>query len=95
LIPAEFVFAIAGGFEAALRPDGWIVPLIARLEGKHSVRQVFERAQAAQELPDGFPLEAFIDLVRTMVERGFLEVARGLTASATRTAPVSPGFSPS
>jgi methylase of polypeptide subunit release factors len=92
LVPAEFVFSIGGGFEAALRPDGWVVPLIARLEGKCSVQEVFDQAHAAGELPRDFPLEAFTDLVRKMIERGFLEVDFGLTPPATPGGPVSPGF---
>jgi len=74
LVPAEFVFSIGRGFEAALRPDGWIVPLIARLDGKHSLRDIFEQAHAAEEMPKDFPLGAFVELVQKMIERGFLEV---------------------
>ena len=72
--PSEFVFSIEVGFEAALRPDAWIVPLVARLEGGTSVRQVFETAWAADELPQGFALEPLLALVQWMIERGFLEV---------------------
>ena len=93
LVPAEFVFSIGGGFEAALRPDGWVVPLIARLEGKPSVQEVFDQAHAAGELPRDFPLKAFVGLVQKMIERGFLEVDFGLTPPATPGAPASPGFS--
>lgn len=74
LVPSEFVFSIQAGFEAALRPDAWIVPLVARLEGAASVQQVFKTAQSADELPQGFTLEPFLDLVQRMIERGFLEV---------------------
>ena len=74
LVPSEFIFSIEAGFEAALRPDAWIVPLVARLEGETSVRQVFETARDADELPQGFTLEPFLDLVQRMIERGFLEV---------------------
>ena len=74
LSPAEFVFSVERGFQAALRPDGWIVPLVARLEGARSVREVFQAAQGQNELPEGFGLEPFLDLVRRMIERGFLEV---------------------
>jgi len=74
LTPMEFVFSIEGGFRAALRPDAWVVPLVARLEGKRSVEQVFEAARTADELPEGFTLDAFADLARKMIERGFLEV---------------------
>jgi methylase of polypeptide subunit release factors len=74
LVPAEFVFSVETGFPFALRPDAWVVPLIARLEGKESVREIFEAAHAANELPEGFTLEGFADLVRLMIERGLLEV---------------------
>jgi hypothetical protein len=74
LVPSEFIFSIEAGFEAALRPDAWVVPLVARLEGETSVQQVFEAAGAASELPPGFTLEPFLDLVQRMIERGFLEV---------------------
>lgn len=74
LVPAEFVFSIAGGFEYALRPDAWLVPLAARLEGQKSVKEVFEEARVADELPEGFSAEAFGDLVRLMIERRLLDV---------------------
>lgn len=72
LVPAEFVFSIEDGLEAALRPDMWVVPLLAQLNGKRSVREVFESAQQAGELPEGFRLEDFAGLVGSMIERGFL-----------------------
>jgi SAM-dependent methyltransferase len=74
LVPAEFVFQIEDGLEAALRPDAWVVPLLARLNGNRSVRQVFESAQQADELPAGFRLEDFSGLVANLLERGFLQV---------------------
>jgi hypothetical protein len=74
LTPAEFVFAIDNGFVGALRLDGWAVPLVARLDGRQSVGEVHEKAGKADELPEGFTLAAFADLVRVMIERGFLEV---------------------
>ena len=74
LVPVEFVFSIADGLEAALRPDVWIVPLLARLNGTRSVQEVFAAAHAADELPPGFKLDDFAELVRRMIERGFLQV---------------------
>jgi hypothetical protein len=73
LVPAEFVFSACAGFQAAMQPDGWIVPLVARLNGKKTVRQVFEEAHSAGELPQGFSLKAFLDLAAQMIGRGFLE----------------------
>ncbi|HWD91488.1 MAG TPA: methyltransferase [Verrucomicrobiae bacterium] len=74
LVPAEFVFSIESGPRFALRPDAWVVPILARLEGEKSVREIFEAAQSAEELPKGFSAEAFAELVRLMIERGLLEV---------------------
>lgn len=74
LVPAEFVFSIESGPQYALRPDAWVVPLLARLEGEKSVREIFDGAHSAGELPEGFSADAFADLVRLMIERGLLEV---------------------
>lgn len=74
LVPAEFVFELEGVLPAALRTDGFVVPLIARLDGDTSVRAVFTTAAGQGELPAGFPLEAFLGLVAQMLEQGFLEV---------------------
>jgi len=74
LVPAEFIFSIEAGFEAALHPDGWIVPLIARLGGKRSVAEVYEQARQAEEIPKNFGLKDFVGLVSMMIDRGFLLV---------------------
>ena len=74
LVPAEFVFSIEEGLQAALRPDAWVVPLLARLNGKRSVQEVFESAQRADELPEGFRLQDLAGLVGSMIERRFLRV---------------------
>jgi methylase of polypeptide subunit release factors len=74
LVPIEFVFSVVEGFQAALRLDGWVVPLIARLEGTMSIREVFDAAHTAGELPAGFTQEAFVELIQKMVERGFLQL---------------------
>ncbi len=74
LVPAEFTFKVEAGFQAALRPDGWIVPLLARLTGNRTVQEVFNASQAAGELPAGFNLEAFLGLIQQMIERGFMNL---------------------
>jgi hypothetical protein len=75
LAPVEFMFSITHGFQAALRLDGWVVPLVARLEGNLSVAELIAAARKADELPKAFQPEAFADLVRMMIEKGFLEVS--------------------
>lgn len=72
LVPAEFVFTVEDGLEAALRPDSWVVPLLARLNGTKSVAEVF--AAVADELPQEFTLQDFSGLVKMMVEKGFLKL---------------------
>lgn len=74
LVPAEFMFSVEDGFPAALRLDGFVVPLVARLDGKKSVEEVFTTAQSADDLPQGFMLKDFAGLVRMMIEKGFLQV---------------------
>jgi SAM-dependent methyltransferase len=74
LTPAEFVFSIQEGLPAALRPDSWIAPLVARLNGTRSPREVIESARLADELPEGFGLEPFLQLTERMIELGLLEV---------------------
>ena len=74
LVPAEFVLRLSAGFEVALRLDGWVVPLLARLDGARSVEQVFATALAADELPAGFTLPAFSDFVAKVIEHDFMIV---------------------
>ena len=70
LVPAEFVFSVEGGFQYALRPDPWIVPLVAKFNGSRAVSDVFAAARAAQE----FPLAVFAQLLQSLVTHGLLEV---------------------
>ena len=72
LAVSEMLFRVSREFESALQPELWLVPVIAKLNGRQSVAEVYNAAQAAGELPEGFPLEPFIELVDLMVERGFL-----------------------
>ncbi|MPZ57937.1 MAG: methyltransferase [Rhizobiales bacterium] len=74
LVPAEFVFRIEGGFPAALRPDAWIVPVLAGLDGRRSVEDAYDAAHANGRLPEGYALDDFAGLVGLMIERGFLDV---------------------
>ena len=74
LAPADQVFSIESAFETALRPDAFVVPALMRFDGTRSVADVFADAERAAEFPHGFPLDAFVDLVRLMVEQGMLTV---------------------
>jgi hypothetical protein len=81
LAPREFVFSIDGGFRAAVRPDGWLVPLIARLSGQRTVAQIYEQAQADNEILPGFSLDDFLTLVSRLVENGILQIGDGDTVA--------------
>jgi methylase of polypeptide subunit release factors len=72
LVPAEFVFALESRVCSALRLDGFLVPLVARLNGGLSLRTVFEAAARNGELPAGFSLGNFVNLVYNMLELGML-----------------------
>jgi SAM-dependent methyltransferase len=74
LEPADHVFSVESAFETALRPDAFVIPALRRFDGRRSVADVFHGARKAREFPDGFPLEAFSDLVRLMVEQGLLTI---------------------
>ncbi|HTG45647.1 MAG TPA: methyltransferase [Verrucomicrobiae bacterium] len=74
LVPAEFVFSIDEGVRSAFRPSGWVVPLLAQLNGQRTVAEVFARFQGAEELPKGFQLSDFTSLVQQMIEKGFFDL---------------------
>jgi hypothetical protein len=74
LAEAEHTFRANANLRLAIRPDPWMVPLVAGLNGRRSVEEVFAAAQSAGVTPHGFTLEAFGELVSLMVERTFLEV---------------------
>jgi hypothetical protein len=75
LVPAEFVFRVENGIQAALRPDAFVAPLIAEFDGTRTVAGVFADARASNAVPQAFTIEPFLDLVRLMVELGLLELA--------------------
>jgi len=72
LVPADYVFETDKPFAAKGRVDGWLVPLLAGLDGKRTVAEIIAKAKAEGELPDGFSLADFCALVARMGERGFL-----------------------
>ena len=74
LVPGEFTFSIETGLRSKFRPEGWVIPLLDKLNGTRSVEEVFRSFQAADELPEGFKLEDFTGLVGKMIEHGFYDV---------------------
>jgi SAM-dependent methyltransferase len=74
LVPAQFIFETDKPFSFSVRVDGWMVPLIARFDGKLTPEEVYNTARANAEMPDDFGLDDFNTLVARMIERGFLTV---------------------
>jgi len=74
LAPAQFVFEIDKPFNLSVLMDGWVVPLIARFDGKETPLDIYEQARASGDIPDGFQLNNFVTLLARMIERGFLIV---------------------
>jgi SAM-dependent methyltransferase len=72
LVPAKFIFETDKPFMFSVRVDGWMVPLLARFDGKLTPVEIYDRALADAELPDGFGLDDFNLLVARMIERGLL-----------------------
>lgn len=75
LVPTEFVFSREAPVSSTLRLDGWVVPLIARLNGEVTVADVYSAAKSQGETPANFPLEPFVELVASLVDRGFLDAS--------------------
>ena len=73
LVPADFLFEIDKPFDAHVRFDSWMVPLLARLDGKTTLAKIYEDARAEGSVPEEFKLENFAVLVSRAVEIGFIE----------------------
>jgi SAM-dependent methyltransferase len=72
LVPAKFIFETDKPFTFSVRVDGWMVPLLARFDGKLTPVEIYEKARAAEEMPEGFGIDDFNTLVARMIERGLL-----------------------
>jgi len=72
LVPADFLFEIDQPFEAHVRFDPWMVPLLARLDGKTTLTKIYGDAQTEGTVPEEFKLENFAVLVARALELGFI-----------------------
>jgi len=72
LVPADFLFEIDRPFEAHVRFDSWMVPLLARLDGKTTLTKIYEEARTEASIPEEFKLENFAVLVARALELGFI-----------------------
>ncbi|MGI9067377.1 MAG: methyltransferase [Pyrinomonadaceae bacterium] len=74
LVPAGFMFEIDRPFETAAEFDGWMVPLLARLNGQTTLAEIYEEARARSEIPADFQPEHFCDLVSRAMGLGFISL---------------------
>jgi hypothetical protein len=63
-------------FPVATRVDPWLVPVIAELDGSYTVGELFDAVREAGMVPPRMTVDAFLGLVATLVERGYLELER-------------------
>jgi SAM-dependent methyltransferase len=71
LLPADFLFEIDRPFAARVRFEGWMVPLLARLDGQTSLAKIYQDARAGATIPDEFKIENLAVLVARTLELGF------------------------
>jgi methylase of polypeptide subunit release factors len=74
LFPADCLFETTKPFTAVARLDSWMVPLMISFNGQKTCREIYEEGKIKSELPEGFELEHFSDLVMKMIDRGFLSL---------------------
>lgn len=80
LVPGEYVLEVRKPFPAATKVDPWIVPLIAELDGKKQSAELYRVALDSLMIPAWFKLSDFLELLATLIERGYLEVDDSLYA---------------
>lgn len=71
-VPTEFILKTEKPFAAAIRFDGWVVPLAAEFNGQLTPPEVYEQARAAEAIPADFELSDLLQLLALLVARGFL-----------------------
>jgi SAM-dependent methyltransferase len=71
LVPADYLFEIDKPFEAHARFEAWMVPLVARLDGKTSLAKIYEDARVAGAMPEDFKLQNLAVLVARTIGLGF------------------------
>lgn len=74
LVPDDFALESSRPFATTTRVDPWVVPLMARFNGRQTTQEVHAVARAADEIPPSFGAGDFAKLVALLVERGCLVV---------------------
>jgi len=79
LVPAAFRLQNGGRpFPAATEVDGWVASLMNRFDGRAAAGAVYEEMRKAGHLPQSLVTEHFIELLASLIERGFVEVENGV-----------------
>lgn len=65
-------------FRSATTIEPWMLQLLGAFGQGRTAHEVYEAAQAAGQLPEGFGPEDFATLVAMMIERGYLELNEGV-----------------
>jgi hypothetical protein len=72
LVPAEFALEVSRPFETTTKVDPWAVSLIAQFDGRQTVAERHQAAQAGGEMPANFAVADFVKLIAMLIERGCL-----------------------
>ena len=68
------MLTVRRGLSVAVQPDVWAAQMLTQFDGHQTVAKVFETTQRANRMPSGFTLNAFVDFVGQVVERGLLDI---------------------
>ncbi len=72
--PAEFTLGTESPFVSKADCPQWGAALLAKCDGQRTFRDHFEELIQAEALPENTPEEEFLDLVRSLIGAGFVEV---------------------
>jgi hypothetical protein len=75
LVPADYLFEIDKPFIAHARFEAWMVPLLARLDGRTKLAEIYEDARATGDVPEDFQLQNLAVLVARTIEMGYTTVS--------------------
>jgi SAM-dependent methyltransferase len=74
LVPDDHVLQSVKPFPTATRVDPWIVSLVTKFDGRRTPLELYTAGRNESLLPEWFAMSDFLDLVSTLIERGYLEL---------------------
>jgi 16S rRNA G966 N2-methylase RsmD len=72
LVPADFLFEVDKPFQTFLKFEPWMALLLARLDGRLTLREIYDQANAEAGIPEEFKPENFVVLVARAMEAGYV-----------------------